>query len=452
MDTNINNYTIPEIVAILKLPANSFSLAQAYTAVCHILEQLNHAEAVPNKQNLLQFFRQSFYKICTAYAFLPTDPMRQHIEQLLLMDDLAQAAMELNANFSQLVDEQLITQDEPYVGSLPVRVPDIVSVGTNQDKYVRGLVNPLKRDTIKNLLTINSKFRTDDNCTSTDFTVVLNDPYNNVVSLKLASLELMNSYYAISEYLKTNRFTVETYTVDTTTKAVTNFYSREILISEGGYSVDSLYPLLNSIFDADPQLSIIITAYNSIKGKLMFQLKPAAPPPPPGTSYAFNLIFTISEDPGRPLYYNLGWLLGFTKKKYTFATDYTTTATTINEIGFNAEMPLDFTGTKFFLIEVTDYNNNAPAVLKYNIQDKFSFNMKDILAKVPNVSSAFSVIFEDSSDRIFKTRNYFGPVRIQKLRIRLLDENGRVINLNNSDLTISFEVESIEIPYKNMLK
>ena len=34
-------------------------------------------------------------------------------------------------------------------------------------------------------------------------------------------------------------------------------------------------------------------------------------------------------------------------------------------------------------------------------------------------------------------RNYFGPVDIEKLRIQVIDEFGRVINLNNMDLSLS---------------
>ena len=67
------------------------------------------------------------------------------------------------------------------------------------------------------------------------------------------------------------------------------------------------------------------------------------------------------------------------------------------------------------------------------------------------MSGQTDIMFEDSSDRIFKERNYFGPVRIKKLRIRLLDENGRVVDLNNGDLTVSLEVECLDAPYKNMV-
>ena len=329
----------------------------------------------------------------------------------------------------------------------------MVTIGANQDKYARGLVNPLKRETIKNILTIHSKFRTDVSQSTTDFSVILNDPFNNVVSLKLASIELMNSYYAISDYLKTNRFTVETYLLDNVTNAVSNFYSREIQITEGSYTIDTIYIVINDIFNADSSLNMLTTVYNSTKGKIYFRLKDIfLSPPPAGTRYAFNLVFTVCDEINRPMFCNMGWLFGFTKSKYTFLKDYVSVATTTKEIGFNPEALFDCTGTKFFLLEINDYNNNSPAVLKYNIQDKYSFNIKDILAKIPNTSTTYCIIFDDSSDRIFKSRNYFGPVKINKLRIRLLDDNGRVINLNNSDMVVSLEIESLDVPYKNMIK
>ena len=76
-------------------------------------------------------------------------------------------------------------------------------------------------------------------------------------------------------------------------------------------------------------------------------------------------------------------------------------------------------------------------------------NYKDILAKIPNTASTTNIIFEDSSDRIFKTRKYFGPVRISKIRIRLLDDFGRVVNLNGGDLIITLEIETLDMTYKN---
>ena len=149
---------------------------------------------------------------------------------------------------------------------------------------------------------------------------------------------------------------------------------------------------------------------------------------------------------------NFGWLCGFQKPIYYYEKDYVgiqpSQANMIFLEGFNPEAILDFTGTKFFLLEITDYNKNYSEVFKYNTH-KRNINYKDILAKIPNTASTTNIIFEDSSDRIFKTRKYFGPVRISKIRIRLLDDFGRVVNLNGGDLIITLEIETLDMPYKN---
>ena len=41
------------------------------------------------------------------------------------------------------------------------------------------------------------------------------------------------------------------------------------------------------------------------------------------------------------------------------------------------------------------------------------------------------------------TRNYFGPVNIRRLKIRLLDEMGRVLDLNNADYSLTLSVNQI---------
>ena len=446
-DTNIQNYSIEEICQLLKIEQHKCDLANIFIITMASLEQINETP-IPNQTKILVFFRQCFYTLCRYYKLQPTEFMLQNIEFL---------------NLSSNEKNKEANKTETFVGALPTKVPEAVpaTVSSNIDKYARGVVNPLQRETVNTILTINSKFRdylvkdkapNNAASTSSDFTVVLTDPINNVVSLKLASMELMNSYYAVSEYLKTNLFTVETYKINTNSGAITDFYSREIELSEGGYNSDLMVPTLNKIFTTDPSLNMVTSVYNNLKGRIIFLLSANPPvPPPTGTQYAFNLDFTIQEERARPLFLNYGWLLGFQKARYVFSTDYSTTVTPSKEIGFNSETPLDFTGSKFFLLEVTDYNNNAPAVLKYNTNDSYWFNIKDIIAKIPNVSSAYSVIFEDSSDRVFKTRNYFGPVKLQKLRIRLLDENGKVVNLNGSEMVVSFEVESLDVPYKNKI-
>lgn len=315
------------------------------------------------------------------------------------------------------------------------------------------------------------------------------------MGIKLASCELMNGYYTFSEHLKTNEFTIKLYhyplvnptsgvTIDLTNfSEVPRLNEKTIVISfpEGAYSASSLIPTLQALINSktstwtdstgnsippssSPDNQIINVIYNPIKAKFYFKKNQGTitnsgtihEPYLSTTSlgpylWGFDIDFRVTDDPTRDVEKNLGWLLGYEKSLYYWDKDYIQAGNAqTNQLltGFNPKNILDFKGTKFFLLEITDYNKNYSEVFKYNTY-KRNINYKDILAKIPNTVSTTNIIFEDSSDRIFKTRKYFGPVRISKLRIRLLDDYGRVVNLNGGDLVITLEIETLNMPYKN---
>ena len=269
MDTDINNYSIEEILNLIKINEYNCELDNIFCIVIELLDEINDSyviDDISNKKSILLFFRQCFYKICSFYHLNPSESMKKNIDSKLIINAI---------NYP--MNETKNKEEDQFVGALPIKVPEATTVSSNIDKYARGVVNPLQRETINNILTINSKFRDqvpkfiyDKNNTSTDFSIMLTEPFNNVVSLKLASLEFMNSYYSISEYLKTNIFTIKTYNLNTTTNAITNLYTREITITEGSYTSDAMITTLNAIFDADANLNMITTTYNGLKGKIYF--------------------------------------------------------------------------------------------------------------------------------------------------------------------------------------
>ena len=59
------------------------------------------------------------------------------------------------------------------------------------------------------------------------------------------------------------------------------------------------------------------------------------------------------------------------------------------------------------------------------------------------------VSFLDFFSLITTPRQYFGPVDIQKLQIQLLDEYGRILNLNNMDYSfcLTFQTKCLWIHY-----
>ena len=425
MDTNINHYTIDEIYSHIFKTNKSTSVDSLYGYLINMLKMIYSEEVMEleEKKKINTFFKDCFYKICKNKNFETTETMDTNIN-------------------SYIYKKQVYKPLE-----VPKIVPENMIVNTNVSDYAKGEVNPIKRETIKNTLIINTKLNNNNGYSSTDFIVDLTEPLNNIVSLKVAGLAMTNGFSNLSKNYRNLHFSIETYTRDKTTNEVANTYKREIILKQGYYDIRTLIAKLTELFDADSKLSMISMVYLDLKGKVFFALKTIIPiPPPANTNYEFNLYF---DGNSVNKYVNIGYYFGFRKTRYMFKDDYIKYITVTNEIGFNPESLLDLSGTKFFLLEVTDFNNNAPQVVIYNTSDE-GFRINDILAKIPNLSIMSTVQFEDSSDRIFKTRKYFGPIRLKKLRIRVLDEYGLVVEMDNGDMVLTFEVETLDIPYKNL--
>ena len=67
----------------------------------------------------------------------------------------------------------------------------------------------------------------------------------------------------------------------------------------------------------------------------------------------------------------------------------------------------------------------------------------NILARISMPYGVNEIGYDDTSDLIPKTREYFGPVRIEKLHIQLVDEFGRIIDLNNNDFSLLLDFQCL---------
>ena len=68
---------------------------------------------------------------------------------------------------------------------------------------------------------------------------------------------------------------------------------------------------------------------------------------------------------------------------------------------------------------------------------------KNILARISLQGTTFDSFTKDNFSLTTASREYFGPVDIQKLKIQLLDEYGRVLNLNNMDYSFCLTFKTI---------
>ncbi len=131
---------------------------------------------------------------------------------------------------------------------------------------------------------------------------------------------------------------------------------------------------------------------------------------------------------------NLGWILGFRLGEYNGSQSYV------------SEGCYDAWGTKYIYIVVNDFNKNVNnfVVTAYNE----SIGKSNVLARI-STDSATSSDFNNglsltndtvTQNNAIKKRFYFGPVDISRLQLQILDEFGRVLDLNNMDYSMALNL------------
>ena len=123
----------------------------------------------------------------------------------------------------------------------------------------------------------------------------------------------------------------------------------------------------------------------------------------------------------------LGWMLGFRNKIYEGGNCYTSEAT------------VDLAGSKYFFLSINDFQSSVHDVVTVLYENSFMQN--NILARIPMREGKGVVLFDDCTDKITKKRHYFGPVDINKLDIRLLDEFGEPIDMLGNDFSFALEFQ-----------
>ena len=172
---------------------------------------------------------------------------------------------------------------------------------------------------------------------------------------------------------------------------------------------------------------------------------------------SFNTIQdTYNEVSTNPLPLGFGWILGFRFPLYT-SYNKLTDPFTDSALGGSDQNPDDELkasgctylsegffechGPRYLFLVVDDFNNNVNT----NMFSAFNSSIlsKNILARISIKGTVFSILSDDSKHITSTVREYFGPVNIEKLRIQLLDEYGRILEMNNMDFSMALNIKSI---------
>lgn len=489
-NTNINDYTIPELMELLDIEILDPSLINQKTDA---YIQKFHEE---DNETMATFFSEVKKKLLESYE-------------------------EQTVN-TWYTNEYLETQNQPIQNSkITSRSNKIQEFGgalkqerlaINQSKplpFAQGEMNPTLRNQIQKVMNIDSTFRMNNVpalksvpytstgvWSSTHFTADLSEQLTRVLSLKLYSVQIPFTWYNIPK--GSNCFLYDDVT-----------YS----IPPGNYTIDTL----KSAFDAlGTDLTLTIDAY-ATQGKISIS----------STSIIMKEVFffkpeSFSTEECQPcqgnIYINttLGWLLGFREPCYSLSVSHPA----------SAEAVVDLNGPKYFLLYLDEFNMNRinkglvnivdgetkldlpeysktstilttpspntqfitespncgndtliigndcinepyPVKVPFFTQDlprtltqaqqytlneiiknrKNSPNLKvtapspsNLMALIPvkpNGLKFGGMLVENANSLTFNIRNYFGPVDIERLEVKLYDDKGRLVDLNGSDWSFS---------------
>ena len=333
-------------------------------------------------------------------------PFEQKLEQLY------NTSYELKS--SNLEDDQQhmvqVRNKKPYLNSFPA-------------EFVSGVINPLKKRTIKKNLNIDSRFR-ENYYTSfaSNYNITLPINMNNVIQMQLSAIEIPTTFYVVSKQYGNNFFSI---TVNGATTVIN--------IPDGNYTQITIMDAINN------QLNLAGTPYDEVLFKANItnsitgtgQTLVGFSDLSGNTSLELNFQADKSglDDRNTPLPLKFGWLLGFRNGIY------------VNNLNYVSEGVIDTTGPKYLYLVIDDHNNNV----NNNFYSAFNSSIlnNNIIARIALTSNVFSILQQNNSAIITTPREYFGPVDLKNLNIQLLDEYGRVIDLNNMDFSFCLTLSTI---------
>jgi len=411
-DLNIDNYTKDELIEMFELPQNYDK------NILEIKESKLRDTIIKNKeinsdtQNLTVNFLIKAKNILLNSSIQNESKKNTELKDKLL--DLYNTSYELKTSKLEDPGQHMVQErpDKPYLSSYP-------------SEYFPGIINPIKKRTIKRNLNIDTRFR--DNyyaTTSTNFNVFLPGQFNNVLSMQLSAIELPTTFYSISKQYGNNFFSI---TVDTSS----NTYTSVVNIPDGNYTFESIVNVINNelaLLGGNFALITFLININNFSGSGQMMVGPNDPSIT-GISLNFQADRFGIDDRSTPLPLKFGWMLGFRNGIY------------INSINYVSEGVIDITGPRYVYLVIDDYNNNVNNGF-YSAFNSSLLN-NNILARIPLHATQFNIQIENNLNIVSTSREYFGPVNLQSMTVQLLDEYGRIVDLNNMDFSFCLTLTTV---------
>lgn len=448
IDLNLDNYSLENL-------SDFFGLSKGTNTEADILEvRRKYEQIISNSENtteqrkkqLLAFITQGIdrllYSIRRAINVGEPDSVN-----ILKRNALKYNATQQTNNLGDLITENILFSQN---GSHPVVVPQPSPfVYTSPGDFYGGVINPLEKRIINKQVCFDTVLRENyANTNSSYFTFVLKEPLKNIVSMQLVSIELPRMWHTYSNENENVTMIINMYDL-----VSTPFVSIPIELPEGNYNTSDFSSTMNNIFKFNEYLKYLVFYIDQVNGKAVIAMDPTvedSPANPSSPSYSpvfyYEVIFVSDTQDLRS---TLGWSMGFRKPHYTVYPTPTTTSYTYSENGatvfygfLQSESTFGANLENYLYFDVDDFNNNyvTNSVISQNFS---SFIGQTILGRITLDTVPFTIIDNNKSDLINRTREYFGPVSITKLKVSLLNKFGFPVNLLQNDYSFVLEFKQV---------
>jgi len=323
-------------------------------------------------------------------------------------------------------------------------------------------------------ISIDTLFRDNyDNTLSTDFSFNLQEPIEKVISMRISAMEIPNVWPSFSDKNNTNTFKISLYNfIDPSNNAFVTEREFLIQVPNGNYTSMNFIYMINAFFlNNGNGLQYLICTIDEIYTKTIFRaynvlndgnnvgngLDPyynIGENQYYSPTFYFTLDFSNGDNNNTiPKYKKCGWMLGFKKDYYTVRyTDVDIGIANVNQnnllITFNgyieSESSYGSSVYPYIYLDINEFQSNTRAESLYHFVGNQPFKDNNILARISISSSQNTVLIDNGSDRIFKQRNYIGPITLEKLHIKLIDRFGRTIDLINNDYSFILEITYLQ--------
>lgn len=490
LNTNIDDYTINDLYQILNLNDNS-TKDEIIVKTNEVIEKM----IFDNKPQLVEFFKDVQNKLLSSLDEEEQEPIDPQEDENTMLGNWWKNQYPSQSDRIQtdkITERKNTVQTFDNNNHFQMNRERLGIINAFNVPVAQGVLNPNLKNITTRIVCIDSQYRqnilpysnNDVNSPSfnTDFTLDLSEPLNNVISIKLYSIQIPTTWYTFDTTLGNTCF---------------EFDGTQYRIPSGNYTQAQLITTIDSLTSSDLALS-----FDPITNKSKLESNVG------DTTIIFykengftDLSGCISCKENSYSNQNFGWNLGFRRE-----VDVNTGIIEINVpgVGFlESDVPSDFYGPKYCMLVLDDYNQNhlnkglvnitdgdtklslpnyynydlsfsctgsIPQVIKsgprqLTVNQLYSINeilknritkktrsygptTTDVLAIIPlrNINTLRANLepyIEVGSTIQANTRTYFGPVNIERLRVKLIDDKGNLMNLHDNDWSFSIIVEQL---------